>query len=276
MPAPSGTKRVKGKRISRNIIIGSEAFTLPKLGDPARPKGIPDEHTTKWTVYVRQPAGDPDMTAWLNKVQFKIFQTYDNPLRTIENPPFEVTETGWGGFMVDIRLHFQSISGEKPQYRHHFLQLERYGDEKQKAKQEAENCVRSEVLEVVEFNEPTEALFDVLTSENQWDYLTKGGKKSVAALSASGGPRRGMPGSGERSAQLPERGGEDVAFSKEQEEMLIDKIREAGKEIDGKIKAENQARELVEQRLKELRSELGHEASAQAMQQVSGERVRRR
>ncbi|KAF2183527.1 yeats-domain-containing protein [Zopfia rhizophila CBS 207.26] len=279
MPAPAANKRVKSKRISRNIIIGSEAYNLPPPGDPSRPKGIPDDHTKRWTVYVRQPEGDPDIRVWLNKVQFKIFNTYENPLRTCENPPFEVTETGWGGFSIDIRLHFQPISGEKAQYRQHFLQLEKYGDEKMQAKQESEGCVRSEFLEVVQFNEPTEALFEALTSEDQWNYLsmpTKGGKKAaMMAMGPDGKPRRGYP-NGERSAQLPERGGDTVPFSQEQEAALIQFIKEKIGVVEKELEEESKKREETEGMLKELRAELGHEAAQQAAQQASGDRSRRR
>jgi YEATS domain-containing protein 4 len=252
---------------------------MPPLGDPSRPKGIPDDHTKRWTVYVRQPEGDPDIRAWLNKVQFKIFNTYENPLRTCENPPFEVTETGWGGFNIDVRLHFQPISGEKAQYRQHFLQLEKYGDDKQIAEQERTGCVRSEILEVVQFNEPTEALFEALTSENQWDYLTppvKGGKKAaMAAVRADGRPKRGYPG-GERTAQLPERGGDDVPFSQEQEQALIEFIKAKTALVDKQIEEAMVEKEKVDKRLKDLRDELGPEAAQQAAQQASGDRSRRR
>ncbi|KAF2265075.1 yeats-domain-containing protein [Lojkania enalia] len=279
MPAPAANKRVKNKRISRNIIIGSEAINLPPVGDPTRPKNIPDDHTKRWTVYVRQPPGDPSLTTWLNKVQFKIFSTYDNPLRTCENPPFEVTETGWGGFTVDVRLHFQPASGEKAQYRQHFLQLEKYGDEKMQARQEAEGVVRSEFLEVVQFNEPTEALYEALTSEDQWNYLAaqaKGGKKAaMAAIGPNGRPKRGFPG-GERSAQLPEKGGDDVPFSQEQEQALIGFIKEKIGVVEKELEEENRRREQTEKKLKDLRAELGHEAAQQAAQQASGDRSRRR
>ncbi|KAF2464257.1 yeats-domain-containing protein [Lindgomyces ingoldianus] len=279
MPAPAANKRVKNKRISRNIIIGSEAYTLPPLGDPSRPKGIPDDHTKRWTVYVRQPQGDPSLTTWLNKVQFKIFNTYENPLRTCENPPFEVTETGWGGFNIDIRLHFQPLSGEKAQYRQHFLQLEKYGDEKQQATQEASGLVRAEFLEVVQFNEPTEALFEALTSEDQWHYLqmpAKGGKKAAMMAAQMGGrPKRGYP-NGERSAQLPDKGGDDVPFSQEQEQALIQSIREKIGVVERELEEETKRRDQTEKRLKGLRAELGHEAAQQAAQQASGDRSRRR
>ncbi|KAF2789832.1 yeats-domain-containing protein [Melanomma pulvis-pyrius CBS 109.77] len=279
MPAPASNKRVKNKRISRNIIIGSEAIQLPPLGDPARPKGIPEDHTKRWTVYVRQPEGDPALSTWLNKVQFKIFNTYENPLRTCENPPFEVTETGWGGFAIDVRLHFQPISGEKAQYRQHFLQLEKYGDEKQQAQQEASGMVRSEFLEVVHFNEPTEALFEALTSEDQWNYLAipaKGGKKAaMMALRPDGRPKRGFP-NGERSAQLPEKGSDEVPFSQDQEQALIQFIREKIGVVEKELDQETKRREETEKKLKGLRAELGHEAAQQAAQQASGDRSRRR
>ena len=99
-----------------------------------------------------------------------------------EEPPFEISETGWGGFQIDVRLHFQPFTGEKAQWRSHYLQLEKYGDDKQQAKQEAAGCVRAEFLEVVQFNEPTELLFDALTDDKQWDHLDKTGKKLHALL----------------------------------------------------------------------------------------------
>lgn len=228
---------------------------------------------------MRQPDGDPSLTTWLNKVQFKIFSTYDNPLRTCDNPPFQVTETGWGGFSIDIRLHFQPISGEKAQYRQHFLQLEKYGDEKLQAEQERTGCVRSEFLEVVQFNEPTEPLYEALTAEDQWSYLAlgaKSGKKSAGASTGPGGrPRRGFP-NGERSAQLPEKGGDDVPFSQEQEHELINQLKMKMKEVDKQLAEETKTREATEEKLKALRAELGHEAAQQAAQQASGDRSRRR
>ncbi|KAL5389323.1 hypothetical protein PMIN06_010141 [Paraphaeosphaeria minitans] len=279
MPAPAANKRVKNKRVSRNIIIGSEAWALPPVGHPDRPKGVSDDHTKRWTVYVRQPDGDPSLTTWLNKVQFKIFNTYENPLRTCDNPPFQVTETGWGGFTIDIRLHFQPISGEKAQYRQHFLQLEKYGDEKLQAEQERTGCVRSEYLEVVQFNEPTEALYEALTADDQWSYLAlgaKGGKKtSSMSTGPNGRPKRGFP-NGERSAQLPAKGGDEIPFSQEQEAELMNQLKAKMQMVEKALAEENKKREETESKLKSLRAELGHEAAQQAAQQASGDRSRRR
>jgi YEATS domain-containing protein 4 len=195
----------------------------------------------------------------------------------VDKVPFEVTETGWGGFNIDIRLHFQPISGEKAQYRQHFLQLEKYGDEKMQAEQERTGCVRSEFLEVVQFNEPTEALWDALTSEDQWSHLIpagKGGSKK-ASLGANGRLKRGLP-NGERSAQLPEKGADDVPFSQEQEAALQDFLKAKMDEVDRLLEKEDQRKADIEARLKSLRGELGHEAAQQAAQQASGDRSRRR
>lgn len=213
-------------------------------------------------------------------MQFKIFNTYENPLRTCESPPFEITETGWGGFSIDVRLHFQVISGEKAQYRQHFLQLEKYGDEAMQKEQERTGLVRSEFLEVVHFNEPTEALFEALTSEDQWNYLVptsgKGGKKAaMMALRPDGRPKRGYP-NGEKSAQLPEKGADEVPFSQDQEQALIKLIKEKIGMVDKELEEEVKRREQTEAKLKALRDELGAEAAAKAAQQASGDRSRRR
>ena len=37
---------------------------------------------------------------------FKLHETYENPVRTLESPPYQVTETGWE-FEIIIKLHFQ-------------------------------------------------------------------------------------------------------------------------------------------------------------------------
>lgn len=41
----------------------------------------------------------------------------------IDKPPFEVTETGWGEFEIQIRVAFSTESGEKPITLFHVLKL---------------------------------------------------------------------------------------------------------------------------------------------------------
>lgn len=146
--------------------------------------------------------------------------------------------------------------------------------------QERTGCVRSEFLEVVQFNEPTEALYEALTAEDQWNYImpvsAKGGKKAaMLGMGPNGKPKRGFP-NGERSAQLPEKGGDDVQFTQEQEAGLIDLLQRKMAEVDGQLEAEAKKKEETELKLKGLREELGHAAAQQAAQQASGDRSRRR
>ena len=190
--AGPANRRVKGKRISRSFVIGTEAWPLT---DKNRPSTVKPGDTTGWRVYVR-PVGMRQITPWLKKVVFGLHETFPNPLRSIENPDivvplasktvsgaepiesFELTESGYGNFMITVRLYFVPAAMEKWQARTHFLQLESYGDEATKALQEREGVVRSEQVEVIEFNEPTEALWDRLTSEDQF--------KAAAPLTGKG------------------------------------------------------------------------------------------
>ncbi|KAF2807343.1 yeats-domain-containing protein [Mytilinidion resinicola] len=273
---PVTNKRVKGKQVSRNIIIGSEAWDLPPVGDPKRDSSIPEQHTKRWSIYVRQPEGHPDMRTWLNKVTFKIHPDYSPSLRAYDNPPYEITETGWGGFQVDIRLFFQSVSGEKPQYRNHFLQLEPYGEDAAKEKQKREGFVRSEFLEVVEFNEPMEAFYHALTSEQQFDYLkdpkqcaAQWGTHIVKSKKKAISPSEG-------SAQLPVRSTGESLATQDQEEVLRQSMYKRAAEVDKMYEEEEAKKAGITQRLRELRLSLGPEAAAQATKEASGDRVRRR
>ncbi|KAF2843068.1 yeats-domain-containing protein [Patellaria atrata CBS 101060] len=241
----AGTKRVKNKRITRRFIIGSEAWRLDSTN---RPPNTPADHTNGWRVYVRPFPGDPCLSAWLSKVSFKIFQTYPNPNRTIEQEPFEVNETGWGGFNVDIRLIFQPYSSEKAQYRQHYLQLERFGTEAERKVQEEANMVRSELVEFIEFNEPTEALWDALTDESQWDYLEAKNVSSKATSSTRGVNKGGF----EKTMELPDNPTPGNPYSKQMENHIIEQLRKAELEVQELLEKELRRKGELEKELTEL------------------------
>ncbi|KAG7007781.1 hypothetical protein G7Y79_00008g024190 [Physcia stellaris] len=203
--------RVQGISIYRPFVYGS----IAKLFDPAnRPAGINPDHTHQWSVYVRGVDGE-DISYWLRKVQFKLHETYPNSLRTIEAPPFEVTETGWGEFEVQIKMYFVPEAAEKPQTIWHFLRLHPWeGDvEAKKARREV---VGSQSYEEILFNEPTETLFEVMTSGPP-----RGKSKG------KGGLKRG-----ERTAELPVGDTPDNPFSQRAEGAEIDRLREAKKTVE--------------------------------------------
>ncbi|KAF2085534.1 yeats-domain-containing protein [Saccharata proteae CBS 121410] len=244
MPAPSDKKRVKGVRITRPFRIGSEAW---KLDDKTRPEGTPPDHTTGWRVFVENVEGGPDIGVWLNKVQFGLHETYPNAKRMIASPPFEVRETGWGGFTVEIRLYFQPIVGEKHAVRTHFLMLEPYGPPEQVERQKATNLVRSEILDSIEFNEPTEALYSALTDENlQWGNGAGGKGKG-----GKGAKMRKMT-IGEGTVELPERGKESNPYSKQMEESLLRIFKSADDQLSKELEELTKKKEAIEARRKEL------------------------
>ncbi|KAK4054785.1 NuA4 histone H4 acetyltransferase complex and the SWR1 complex subunit [Microbotryomycetes sp. JL201] len=125
------TKRLRGVSVYRPIIYGNTAVLL----EPHERTNT--DHTHRWTVGVRSAAspsnpdnkeanhvgGADDLSYFIKKVTFKLHETYAQPLRTIERPPFEVTETGWGEFDIVIKIFFVPEAAEKPLTFNHHLKL---------------------------------------------------------------------------------------------------------------------------------------------------------
>ncbi|KIW00594.1 hypothetical protein, variant [Verruconis gallopava] len=262
MSSNKQNRRVKNKRISREFIIGSEAWKLSEQ-ELKNPKNQPGA-TSGWRVYLRPVPNGPCLTAWLKKVTFILHETFPNAVRTVEsvNPAtggFELEETAYGGFVIGIKMYFVPSSGEKWQQRSHFLQLDPYSGEQDPEKAEAEkeemrkaNMVRSEQIEVIEFNEPNEALWDALTNDDQWDYLrparakskSKGRGANVAKL-----PDYPPPPGGEYAAgQLPEKPLEQGhVYSKETEDLLVELLKKASAEADAALlKTLTRSKEVTE------------------------------
>uniref|UniRef100_A0A1I8BY23 AF-9 ANC1 homology domain-containing protein n=1 Tax=Meloidogyne hapla TaxID=6305 RepID=A0A1I8BY23_MELHA len=80
------------------------------------------EFTHKWTVYVRA-AGPEHFTdrSFIRKVVFSLHESFTNPEREILNPPFEVSECGFGSFDMVITIYF---AGQKKSYNiNYYLEL---------------------------------------------------------------------------------------------------------------------------------------------------------
>jgi YEATS domain-containing protein 4 len=209
--------------LSNTSVIGTEAW---KLTDENKSKyKLKEGDTTAWRVYVKPVPDGPNLDSWLKKVVFVLHETFPNPVRTIENPPFVLEETGYGGFFIMVKLYFQQYASEKQQQRQHYLQLEQYGDEKLMAEQKRSGMVRSETVEFIEFNEPTEQLWDALTGDAQWDYLNPGKGKGKGRSS-------NVPHSGERSVGLPDHAPAGSVYSKESEKHLLELLDKAMKQCE--------------------------------------------
>jgi YEATS domain-containing protein 4 len=148
--------------------------------------------------------------------------------------------------------------GSKPEYRNHFLQLETYGSEEQQKKQVEDGMVRSEFLEYVEFNEPTEAAWEALTdAEGQWPRIppSKGKGKNKAVHLYAGGTTGGIMGEG--SVDLADRTTEENPFSKQLEQQILAVLRKAEKDVEAELEETKKERARIAGELVEVRTGLG-------------------
>ncbi|XP_047323282.1 transcription initiation factor TFIID subunit 14b-like [Impatiens glandulifera] len=107
-------KPLKDMEISVPIVCGSAAFWLGKKAS--------EFQSHKWTVYVRG-ATNEDLGAVVKRAVFQLHASFNNPTRSLDTPPFELSESGWGEFEIAITLHFHSDVCEKPLHLFHHLKL---------------------------------------------------------------------------------------------------------------------------------------------------------
>jgi len=84
--------------LSKRIVYGSTAVPLKK------PEG---DHTHKWSIYVRPFHPEDDLSHYVKRVAFKLHESFIEPTRYIDEGPFEVNETGWGEFQIQIQIMFR-------------------------------------------------------------------------------------------------------------------------------------------------------------------------
>jgi len=172
--------RVRGVTIHRPVIYGNTAVVLTPEEKSLLPVAAKD-HTHRWTVAVRSAAsaadsdivgGADDLSYFVKRVSFKLHETYQNPTRNIDKPPFEVSETGWGEFEVQIRITFVPESGEKVIVLYHHLKLHPWT--LQVASDEAANPapeisaksgpVHSWQYDEIVFHDPFQSFLNILTA----------------------------------------------------------------------------------------------------------------
>lgn len=141
-----------------------------------RTDSTPADHTHQWTIFFRDANGN-DLSKFVKKVVFKLHDTYPSPLRAIDKPPFQVTETGWGEFEITMRVFFVPEASEKNVLLYHHLKLHPFMNEDLSGNggdlstgagnngnaSRKEKNVESFVYDELVFNEPTEAMFEILT-----------------------------------------------------------------------------------------------------------------
>lgn len=199
------------------LVYGSEAQPF----DPAkRPADAPEDHTHHWRVFVKG-VNDEDISYWLKKVQFKLHETYAQSVRTIEGPPFEVSETGWGEFEIQIKLYFVGESMEKPQTVWHGLKLHPYGEDAE-GQRERRDVIVSQNYDEVLFNEPVEQFYDLLTGgTGQPPQKGKAGKGAKQSQAHHG-----------RTAEIPYSDSPKNPYSQKAESKELDRLSEATKTVN--------------------------------------------
>lgn len=84
------------------LVIGTAAQYLGKKAD--------EYHSHRWTCFVRGPDGE-DLSHCVSAVEFALHPSFEEPLRRLTEPPYEVTETGWGEFDIGVKIEFSADSG---------------------------------------------------------------------------------------------------------------------------------------------------------------------
>mmetsp|Transcript_33016 Transcript_33016/g.105901 ORF Transcript_33016/g.105901 Transcript_33016/m.105901 type:complete len:182 (-) Transcript_33016:241-786(-) len=112
-PAGSASAEVPVQQASRPIVVGSCAYWRGKEAEESK--------SHEWTVYVRAASPDEDPGLFIKRVVFQLHPTITPSTRTVEAPPFEVTEQGWGEFEVGIKVYYHG--GERAVDFSHLLKL---------------------------------------------------------------------------------------------------------------------------------------------------------
>ncbi|XP_035002889.2 YEATS domain-containing protein 4 isoform X1 [Hippoglossus stenolepis] len=163
---PDSGGRVKGVTIVKPIVFGNVARYFGK-------KREEDGHTHQWSVYVK-PYRNEDMSAYVKKIQFKLHESYGNPLRVVTKPPYEITETGWGEFEIIIKIFFIDPN-ERAVTLYHLLKLFQSDSSAMPKK-----TVVSEFYDEMIFQDPTAMMQQLLTTSRQ---LTLGAYKHETEFS---------------------------------------------------------------------------------------------
>ena len=107
--------RIENTTTCLPIAYGSIAFYQGPEAD--------EQHTHKWTLYVRSPDQKFDLTQAISKVVFQLHASFPQPTRELTEPPFEITETGWGEFEAQIRIFWNECADERSTLVNHGIRL---------------------------------------------------------------------------------------------------------------------------------------------------------
>jgi YEATS domain-containing protein 4 len=135
------------------IVYGSVAYYLGKKAD--------ETATHEWTLYLRGPNHE-DLSPAISKVIFQLHPSFAQPMREYTEPPYQVTEKGWGEFESLIHIHWKDPT-EKKTILNHTIKLYPPGTPPNVMPTDTETPVLAEMYDEVVFTDPTDAFFRSLT-----------------------------------------------------------------------------------------------------------------
>lgn len=110
----------------RFVCIARVDTFLPAYGSIAfylGPNAKGEFKTHRWTLYVRSPDQTFDLSRAISKVVFQLHPSFPQPTRELTEPPFEITECGWGEFEASIRIVWKEIADERSTIVTHGIRL---------------------------------------------------------------------------------------------------------------------------------------------------------
>ena len=106
-PTSEGNNNNNPRKVDEEYVLpisyGSCAYWLGKKAD--------EYHSHEWTVFVRGQ-NNRDLRDAIESVTFQLHPSFAEPKRVLTEPPYEVTETGWGEFEIGIEIRFHPEVGE--------------------------------------------------------------------------------------------------------------------------------------------------------------------
>ena len=70
--------------------------------------------THDWVLFLRGPSENPDIQSFIRKVVFNLHASFQNPIRVVDKPPYEVRESGYAGFVAPIMVYLKGLNDDVP------------------------------------------------------------------------------------------------------------------------------------------------------------------
>ena len=106
----------KNTQVTKYIVYGNTATKLQN--EIPMQNGVP--HTHRWTFFIK-PYYEEDLSVFIRKIEFTLDKSFENPVREVFAPPYEITETGWGEFDIAFKIYFKEKT--KPVDYWHYINL---------------------------------------------------------------------------------------------------------------------------------------------------------